>query len=57
MSLIALGGMGEPGPRPSLAVSIPVSLAFLAAALGWFVGVVWLVRYLRRRRQRHDRIS
>ena len=57
MSLVALVGIGEPGPRPSLLVSIPVSLLFLAAGIGWFAGIVWLVFYLRRRRRQHDRVA
>jgi hypothetical protein len=57
LSLLALVGMQEPGPPRNMAVWIPVSLALFAAGIGWLVGVVWLVGYLRRRRNRHDRVS
>ena len=54
MSVIALVGIGEPGPRPSLLVSVPISLLFFLVGIGWFIGIVWLVLYLRRKRHQHD---
>lgn len=53
LSFVALGGMGEPGPRPSLLVSVPVSLLFFAAGVGWFFALTRFARYLRNRRHQH----
>jgi hypothetical protein len=54
MSFFTLVGISEPGPPPNPRVTIPASLAFLAAGFGCFVGAHLFGRYLRRRRNRHS---
>lgn len=41
---------GEPAPRPYPLLALLVRLLFFAAGIGWFAGIVKLVRYLRHRR-------